>query len=322
MEDLSSDRHDTGSTSEDERNPIYQDGSLHVTHHNHEHLAAFLTSGTQTPRRLEDLTISGSYGPPSWDLTTRRLQGPHLSLPVISRHFTEGMTGHLHIHNLDLSLLDDDAYEQFLQLVGSAPGRSGATSINLSCLVFHTITDAAQLLTRCTLAVTVKARELSVMGPVLRETFTSDVQWAQKKVFIGRGGQIHLFSIMLDEHVRLDNLEVLVVSDITQQAMVQLREVLRKAGRALHVLSIPLLSCGEYLSSSTDTLFSDNCISRLEPPPTIGFNIQCLSTCANNKPRPWGRESYPYIVVYTSELGDAPCSSPLLAKIKLESVQA
>ncbi len=156
------------------------------------------------------------------------------------------MTGHLDIHSLNLSLLDDGTYERFLQLVGSAPGRSGALSISLSYPAFRTITDVARLLTRCTSAGTIKARELTVInGLRMEEMFTSDVQWAQRKVFVDREGEFYLFSIMLDKHVLLDKLAVLVISDISRRTMLQLREILRKAGPALRVLDFPLLSCGE-----------------------------------------------------------------------------
>ncbi|KAK0201456.1 hypothetical protein DFS33DRAFT_987799 [Desarmillaria ectypa] len=190
----------------DKLNPIYWD-DIRVTYHNHERLAALLTSSSpQIPRRLKNLTLSGSYGPPFWESMNTSPQGLHLSLPAIFDHFTEGMMGHLDIHSLNLSHLDDDAYEKFLQLVGSISGRSGATSISLSYPVFRTITDVAQLLTRCSSVRTVRAREVTVMAPMKGKIFTSDVQWAQKKVFTGRGGQLYPFSIMLDEHVHLDDL--------------------------------------------------------------------------------------------------------------------
>ncbi|KAK0460099.1 uncharacterized protein EV420DRAFT_1747068 [Desarmillaria tabescens] len=273
-------------------------------HEESQSFAAELVVDVLTPRRLKNLTLSGLHGPPFWETMDTSPQGLQLSLAVILDHFTEGMTGHLHVHNLDLSLLDDDAYEQFLQLVDSAPGRSGATSINLGCLVFRTITDVATLLTRCSSARTVRVRDLTILAPMEGEIFASDVQWDQKKVFIGRGGQVHLFYIMLDEHVRLDNLKVLVVSDITQQTMLQLREVLRKAGGALHVLSIPLLSCDLSLLPSLD-LTSNSSLRVLTISHGLGAGnpIQISS-------------------VYTSVLGDAPCSSPLLASIELERLQA
>ncbi|PBK67124.1 hypothetical protein ARMSODRAFT_976848 [Armillaria solidipes] len=253
MQDLShADRHDAlgalcntaGTWSGGLNSGIYPDGSLRVTCPNHNHLVALLvSSGPQIPRRLRNLTLSGSSGPPFWELANTSPQGPHLSLPAICDHFTEGMTGRLDIHSLNLSLLDG-AYERFLQLVGSAPGRSGATSIGLSYPAFRTISDLARLLTRCTSAEMVKARELTVINSLrMEEMFTEDVQWAQGKVFVGREGEFYLFSIMLDKHVLLDNLAVLVISDITRRTMLQLREILRKAGPALRVLDFPLLSC-------------------------------------------------------------------------------
>ncbi|SJL17713.1 uncharacterized protein ARMOST_21273 [Armillaria ostoyae] len=93
-------------------------------------------------------------------------------------------------------------------------------------------------------AETVKARELTVINSLrMEEMFTSDVQWVQRKVFVGREGEFYLFSIMLDKHVLLDQLAVLVISDITRRMMLQLREILQKAGPALRVLDFPLLSC-------------------------------------------------------------------------------
>ncbi|PBK95835.1 hypothetical protein ARMGADRAFT_1061646 [Armillaria gallica] len=251
MQDVSHvDRHNTrgafhntsGAWSGGLNSGIYRDSSLHVTSHNHSQLAPFLMP--QIPRRLKNLTLSGSSGPPFWELANTSPKGPHLSLPTICDHFTEGMSGHLDIYSLNLSLLDDDTYERFLQLVGSAPGRSGALSIGLSYPAFRTITDIARLLTWCTSAGTIKARELTVInGLRMEEMFTSDVQWAQRKVFVGREGEFYLFSIMLDKHVLLDKLAVLVISDISRRTMLQLREIMRKAGPALRVLDFPLLSC-------------------------------------------------------------------------------
>lgn len=219
----------------DEPNSIYRDGSLHVTYRNHEFLEALLTSRPQIPRRLKNLTLSGSYD-------------PHLSLPAIFGHFTDGMTGHLNIHGLNLSLLDDYMYEGFLKLVGSKLGRSGATSIILSYPTFRTIMDVARLLIRCRSAKTVKViGNITIIHGHLRmgETFASNLHWAQRKVFVSREGEVYLFSIMLDKNVLLDKLAVLVISSLSQRTMFQLKEILQKAGPALHVLNFPLPPCGE-----------------------------------------------------------------------------
>ncbi|KAK0244629.1 hypothetical protein EDD85DRAFT_785010 [Armillaria nabsnona] len=239
--------HYTADGLSDEHNYIYRDGSLHVTYRNHELLAAFLTSSPQIPRRLNNLTLSGSYG-------------PHLSLPAIFDHFKDGMTGHLNMHGLDLSLLNDYMYEGFLKLVGSEPGRSGATSIILSYPTFRTITDLARLLMRCRLAKTVKViGNITIIHGHLRmgETFASNIHWAQRKVFVGREGEVYLFSIMLDKNVILDKLAVLVISSLSQRTMFQLKEILQKAGPALHVLSFPLPPCGRVKLDESDKVYKD-----------------------------------------------------------------
>ncbi|SJL17732.1 uncharacterized protein ARMOST_21293 [Armillaria ostoyae] len=260
----------------DEPDSIYRDGSLHVTYRNHELLMAFLTSSPQIPRRLNNLTLSGSYG-------------PHLSLLAIFGHFMDGMTGHLSIHGFNLSLLDDYMYEGFLKLVGSTLGRSGATSIILNYPTFRTITDVARLLTRCRSAKTVKViGKITVIHGHLRmgETFTSNIQWAQQKVFVGREGEVYLFSIMLDKHILLDKLAVLVISSLSQRTMFQLKEILQKAGPALRVLNFPLPPCGECLSCLAGTMISDiRLLSRLSGTlPTLGFVIEHLFASADNKP--------------------------------------
>ncbi|PBK95839.1 hypothetical protein ARMGADRAFT_1061649 [Armillaria gallica] len=234
----------------DEPNSIYRDGSLHVTDRNHELLAALLTSSPQIPHHLKNLTLSGSHG-------------PHLPLPAIFNSFTEGVTGHLNIRGLDLSLFDNYMYEGFLRLIGSTPGRSGATSINLSYPTFRTITDLARLLTRCRSAKTVKViGKITIIHGHLRmgETFASNIHWAQRKVFIGRDGEVYLFSIMLDKNVLLDKLAVLVISSLSQRTMCQLKEILRKTGPALHVLNFPLPPYGNPILIS---LYIHQCLMTL-----------------------------------------------------------
>ncbi|PBK95840.1 hypothetical protein ARMGADRAFT_1163556 [Armillaria gallica] len=70
---------------------IYRDNSLYLKYHDHSYLAALLMP--QIPHRLKNLTLSGSSGPPFWELANTSPQGPHLPLPAICDHFTEGMTG-------------------------------------------------------------------------------------------------------------------------------------------------------------------------------------------------------------------------------------
>ncbi|KAK0477301.1 hypothetical protein IW261DRAFT_1594510, partial [Armillaria novae-zelandiae] len=256
---------------------IYRDCTLHVTNHNHGLLPALLASSPQIPHRLKNLTLSGSYD-------------PHLSLAAILVHFTDGMTGYLNIHGLNLSLLDDYMYEGFLRLVGSEPGRSGAMSIILNHPTFRTIQDVARLLTRCRSAKTIKIiGKFAIVHGHLRmgEIFASNIQWAQRKVLVGREGGEVLFSIMLDRNILLDKLTMLVISNLSLRTMFQLREILQKVGPALRVLNLPLPPCDSVelfplLDLSLNTSLQALTISHslmAENPMLISLYIhQCLMT--------------------------------------------